>query len=187
MRAMRLHTTPFTPLSCALHLLLVAILSLLALCARAQSISDPTPLKFQTSAEEQRFHVLVRELRCVQCQNQSLADSNAQIARDLRREVLEMMQQGRSDGEIKDFLVQRYGEFVLYRPPFSSHTWLLWLAPAFVVMAGTLVIIRIAHRRAHALGGSDAFLDGDIDAAGEIEEMAQMEDIEETRYARERE
>jgi len=104
---------------------ILAVFLLLCLPTHAQTLTDPTPLTFQNSAEEQRFHALVSELRCVMCQNQSLADSNAQIAQDLRREVLELMQQGRSDADIKDFLVQRYGEFVLYRPPFAAHTWLL--------------------------------------------------------------
>jgi len=130
---------------------ILAGLLLLCLPAHAQTITNPTPLSFQNSAEEQRFHALVSELRCVMCQNQSLADSNAQIAQDLRREVLQLMQQGRSDREIKDFLVQRYGEFVLYRPPFAAHTWLLWLAPALLVVTGALVIARIVRRRAHAL------------------------------------
>jgi len=134
----------------------VILLSLLLIPAHAQTITDPTPLTFQSSAEEHRFYALVGELRCVQCQNQSLADSNAQIAQDLRREVLGLMQQGRSDGEIKAFLVERYGEFVLYRPPFAAHTWLLWLAPALLVLIGGAVITRIVRRRARALDASGA-------------------------------
>jgi len=121
----------------------------------AQTIADSTPLTFHTTAEEHRFHALVSELRCVQCQNQSLADSNAQIAQDLRREVLGLMRQGRSDGEIKAFLVERYGEFVLYRPPFAAHTWLLWLAPALLILIGGLIITRIVRRRARALDDAD--------------------------------
>jgi len=129
----------------------------------AQTITDPTPLTFQSAAEEYRFHALVSELRCVQCQNQSLADSNAQIAQDLRREVLGLMQQGRSDGEIKAFLVERYGEFVLYRPPFAAHTWLLWLAPALLILIGGLIITRIVRRRARALDESDPGHDEEAD------------------------
>jgi len=141
---------------CTLRLFITSGLLSLLLCLpiHAQTITDPTPLTFQSSAEEHRFHALVGELRCVQCQNQSLADSNAQIAQDLRREVLGLMQQGRSDGEIKAFLVERYGEFVLYRPPFAAHTWLLWLAPALLVLIGGAVIARIVRRRARALDAS---------------------------------
>lgn len=101
--------------------------------AQAQPANDPAPLSFTDSGEERRFHALVAELRCVMCQNQSLADSNAQIAHDLRREVLALIRQGKSDGEIKDFLVARYGEFVLYRPQVESKTWLLWFGPALLL------------------------------------------------------
>ncbi|MBP6798769.1 MAG: cytochrome c-type biogenesis protein CcmH [Luteimonas sp.] len=115
--------------------------------ARAQTVRDATPLEFHDQAEERRFHALVSELRCVMCQNQSLADSNAQIAHDLRREVFDLMRAGRSDAEIREFLVARYGEFVLYRPRFGGHTWLLWLAPALLLFAGGAVIVRILRAR----------------------------------------
>ena len=88
-------------------LLLLALLVAPLLCIA--QVSDPTPLQFRDAAEETRFHQLTSELRCVMCQNQSLADSNAQIAHDLRREVLDLMNQGKSDAEIKRFLVERYG------------------------------------------------------------------------------
>ena len=86
-----------------LCVLLLACASTLALA----QVSDPAPLRFSDRAEEQRFHALVTELRCVMCQNQSLADSNAQIAHDLRREVLTLMRQGKSDDQIRDYLVAR--------------------------------------------------------------------------------
>jgi len=113
----------------------------------AQPASDPQPLRYNDSAEERRFHALVAELRCVMCQNQSLADSNAQIAHDLRREVLELMRQGKSDAQIKDFLVERYGEFVLYRPRVESTTWLLWFGPALVLLAGGFLVARVIRSR----------------------------------------
>lgn len=131
----------------SLRALLLA-LALLAPWAAAQPAGDPAPLQFRDAAEERRFHALVSELRCVMCQNQSLADSNAQIAVDLRREVLELMRQGKSDAEIKDFLVARYGEFVLYRPEVASNTWLLWFGPGLVLLGGGLVVWRIVRRRA---------------------------------------
>ncbi len=130
-----------------------ALLALLFACsmfpspASAQTVRDATPLEFRDRAEERRFHALVSELRCVMCQNQSLADSNAQIAHDLRREVFDLMRAGRSDAEIREFLVARYGEFVLYRPRFGGHTWLLWLAPALLLLAGGAVIVRILRVR----------------------------------------
>lgn len=115
--------------------------------ALAQAAGDPTPLQFTDAAQERRFHALVAELRCVMCQNQSLADSDAQIAHDLRREVLALMQAGRSDAEVKAFLVQRYGEFVLYRPEVKSDTWLLWFGPALVLLAGGVAVALAVRRR----------------------------------------
>jgi cytochrome c-type biogenesis protein CcmH len=121
----------------------------------AQPATDTSPLQFQNTTEEARFHALVAELRCVMCQNQSLADSNAQIAVDLRREVLALMREGKSDREVKAFLVARYGEFVLYRPQVASKTWLLWFGPALVLLAGGLVVVT-AVRRHRASGTRDA-------------------------------
>ena len=126
---------------------LLAALLLAPGLAGAQAVRDATPLEFRDTAEERRFNALVSELRCVMCQNQSLADSNAQIARDLRNEVLELMRQGETDREIKDFLVARYGEFVLYRPQVESKTWLLWFGPALVLLAGGFVVAGLVRRR----------------------------------------
>ena len=121
----------------------------------AQPASDPTPLQFNNVAEQRRFHDLVAELRCVMCQNQSLADSNAQIAVDLRREVLTLMREGRSDAEVRDYLVERYGEFVLYRPQVGARTWLLWFGPAVLLVVGGVVVARIVSRRASRLQADD--------------------------------
>lgn len=118
--------------------------------AWAQSARPEVPPQFTDRKEELRFHKLTAELRCVMCQNQSLADSNAQIARDLRREVLELMRQGKSDAEIKEFLVARYGEFVLYRPQVESKTWLLWFGPGLVLLAGGFIVAGILRRRARS-------------------------------------
>jgi len=127
---------------------LVAVLLVLGTgSALAQPAKPEAPPQFTSTAEEKRFHALVSELRCVMCQNQSLADSNAQIARDLRNEVLELMRQGETDREIKDFLVARYGEFVLYRPQVESKTWLLWFGPALVLLAGGFVVAGLVRRR----------------------------------------
>jgi cytochrome c-type biogenesis protein CcmH len=123
------------------------MLALAATMACAQ-VSDPAPLRFDNAIEEQRFHALVTELRCVMCQNQSLADSNAQIAHDLRREVLVLMRQGKSDADIRDYLVARYGEFVLYKPRIEGKTWLLWFGPALLLLAGGLVVARVVRHHA---------------------------------------
>ena len=130
----------------ALRILLL-LASLLAPTLCIAQVSDPTPLQFRDAAEETRFHQLTSELRCVMCQNQSLADSNAQIAHDLRREVLELMNQGKSDAEIKRFLVERYGEFVLYKPEVQRDTWLLWFGPGLLLVVGAMVIVVIVRKR----------------------------------------
>jgi cytochrome c-type biogenesis protein CcmH len=131
--------------------LLAPLLLLATLAAFAQAVPDPAPLRFADAAEEARFHALASQLRCVMCQNQSLADSNAQIARDLRREVLVLMREGRSDAQIKQFLVARYGEFVLYRPRMETATWLLWFGPALLLLAGGVVVAVVVRRH----GGKD--------------------------------
>ncbi|WOB24643.1 MULTISPECIES: cytochrome c-type biogenesis protein [Xanthomonas] len=125
-------------------------LLLLPWLALAQPVGDPSPLHYRSAAEEARFHALTAELRCVQCQNQSLADSNAQIAQDLRREVLTLMHEGRSDAQIRQFLVARYGEFVLYRPQVESRTWLLWFGPLLVLLLGAGAVVFVVRRRSAA-------------------------------------
>ncbi|AOH36736.1 cytochrome c-type biogenesis protein [Luteimonas sp. JM171] len=141
-------------------LLLALLLTLAPGLAMGQAAQNPAPLEFRDQAEEQRFRNLVAELRCVMCQNQSLSDSDAQIAHDLRREVLGLMREGRTDAEVKDFLVARYGEFVLYRPRVSSTTWLLWFGPALVLLAGAVVVVRIVRRRSAGSRGEVPMDDG---------------------------
>lgn len=123
--------------------------------AFAQVASDPTPPQFRDAVEERRFQALTAELRCVKCQNQSLADSNAQVAHDLRMEVLALMRQGRTDAEIETFLVQRYGSFVLYRPRVDASTWLLWFGPAALLVVGAVVVLRVSRRRDAPLADAD--------------------------------
>ncbi|MGX9189595.1 cytochrome c-type biogenesis protein [Stenotrophomonas sp. Ker107b] len=134
---------------------LIALSLALASPVLAQAVSDPTPLQYRDAAEEARFHALAAELRCVQCQNQSLADSNAQIAHDLRREVLVLMQQGNSDAQIKQFLVDRYGEFVLYRPPMEARNALLWFGPPVALLIGAGVLVWVVRRRSRGIEPMD--------------------------------
>ena len=131
-------------------LLGLALLLAPALPAQAQPAGDPAPLQFGDRAEEVRFHALTAELRCVMCQNQSLADSNAQIAHDMRREVLALMRQGKTDAEVKRCLVDRYCEFVLARPEVAAHTWLLWFGPGLVLVGGGVLLAWVILRRAAA-------------------------------------
>lgn len=124
--------------------------SLLPTPGHAQASRTPAPLRFESQVEERRFQHLVEELRCVMCQNQSLADSNAMIAQDLRREVLELMREGRSDDEVRAFLVDRYGEFVLYRPAVRTHTWLLWFGPLLMLVGGGVTVALLVRARARS-------------------------------------
>ena len=102
---------------------------------------------FYDEVTEIRYKSLVKELRCPKCQNQNLADSNSPIAADLRREVFELLEQGKSDGEIVDFMVKRYGEFVLYRPRVSSLTYVLWFGPALLLLIGAIVVVQILRKK----------------------------------------
>ncbi len=96
---------------------------------------------------EKRLQVLSEELRCLVCQNQTIADSNAELAQDLRREIRTMIRDGKSDKEIVDFMVVRYGDFVLYRPPVKGITLLLWGGPLALLLLGLLILVRYLRRR----------------------------------------
>jgi len=102
---------------------------------------------FRDDAERARFQALTRELRCPKCQNQDLADSNAPIAGDLRREIQRLLAAGQSDEEIIAYLEQRYGEFIRYRPPFEGRTLLLWTLPALGLLGGAGVLLALTRRR----------------------------------------
>ena len=121
-------------------------LLIFAMCVSAAHAIDPLP--FKDRAEEVRFQNLTKQLRCLVCQNQDLADSEADLAKELRQQVFTMMQSGKSDEEIKQYLVARYNDFVLYDPPLKPGTWLLWFAPFALVLAGVLVVLNILRRRA---------------------------------------
>jgi cytochrome c-type biogenesis protein CcmH len=129
---------------------LALVVALVVALAAAAPATAQEPLRFADAAEEARFRALAAELRCVMCQNQSLADSNAQIAHDLRVQVLALMREGRSDAEIKDYLVARYSDFVLYQPPVKPSTWLLWFGPALILLGGAAVVVAIVRRRSAA-------------------------------------
>lgn len=92
--------------------------------------------EFENEAQEKTFKKLSDELRCLVCQNQSIADSNADLAKDLRTEIHEMLQAGKTEEQIKEFMVDRYGDYVLYEPPFEPMTWLLWFGPLVIFIIG---------------------------------------------------
>ena len=108
-------------------------------------------------AERERFRDLTKELRCPKCQNQDIADSNAPIATDLRREIFRMLGEGKDDQQIIDFMVDRYGDFVRYKPALTGKTALLWFGPAGLLLAGVVVMAVIVRRRRVApIDGADA-------------------------------
>jgi len=120
---------------------LILVLTLcLTVTVHAQSAPVQEPMVFESQLQEDRFNQLTQELRCLVCQNQNLADSDAQLAHDLRAELHEMLIAGNSDDEIKQFMVERYGDFVLYRPPVQQNTYLLWLAPMVLLIIGALIL-----------------------------------------------
>jgi cytochrome c-type biogenesis protein CcmH len=133
-----------------LRKILITVLTLvLSVAVQAQSAPVQEPMVFDNQQQEDRFKQLTQELRCLVCQNQNLADSDAQLAHDLRAEIHEMLLAGNSDDEIKQFMVERYGDFVLYRPPVQKNTYLLWLAPLVLLLIGALILrINIKKRTA---------------------------------------
>jgi cytochrome c-type biogenesis protein CcmH len=135
----------------------LTIALLLAVSAVALAI-DPEPA-FSDPAMQARYEKLTRELRCLVCQNQTIADSNAGLAQDLRREVRELMVAGKTDQEIDDFLTDRYGDFVLYNPPVKPRTYLLWAAPALLVVLGMGAAVTVVMRRARAARENPASLE----------------------------
>jgi cytochrome c-type biogenesis protein CcmH len=124
------------------------ILALLAVSLVAFSASAiDSEQAFDDPEMQARYERLISEVRCVTCQNQTIKDSNAFIAADLRREIRRLMGEGKTDAEVTDFLVTRYGDFVLYRPRFSGKTMVLWIAPFLLVLFGGFAIYRVVRHR----------------------------------------
>ena len=123
----------------------MAIGVMLALAANANAVVFGK-YEFDDAEQLERYQQLIYELRCLVCQNQNLADSNAELAGDLRREVHRLILEGKSDQDVIDFMVARYGDFVLYRPPLNAKTVLLWSGP-FVLGIGALVLLLVQLRR----------------------------------------
>lgn len=124
--------------------LLFALLTLVSASIGAYTLEE---FQFDSPAQEQQFRDLIGKLRCLVCQNESLAGSQAELAQDLRNEVYEMMRAGQSKDEILDFLVARYGDFVLYEPPLKPSTYLLWFGPFVLIGIGAVVVLRAILRK----------------------------------------
>lgn len=123
------------------------LFSLCSLFFVASAFAIDNDKAFDDPDLQARYQNIVEEVRCVKCQNQTIKDSNALIARDLRREVRRMLDAGMTDAQIFDFLVERYGDFVLYRPRASGKTLFLWIAPALLLFGGALMMVQIIRRR----------------------------------------
>jgi len=119
------------------------------LCAAAvPALAIDYERAFDDPAMQARYEHINRELRCLVCQNQTIADSNATLAQDLRREVREMIAAGKSDDEIRTFMIERYGDFVLYRPRMTPVNYLLWAAPVLLLLLGTFLGLRFIRKHA---------------------------------------
>lgn len=126
-------------------ILILAVLASPALLAQ----SAIEPREFHSEVQEKRYRALIGELRCTVCQNEALESSNAPLAADLRQQVYDMIMDGRADFEIREYMRERYGDFVLYDPPFAGHTMILWLGPAALLLIGLItggVMIRQRRR-----------------------------------------
>ena len=127
---------------------LYSVIILLSLLMSTDSVAVIEVTEFDSTAQEQRYRSLIAELRCLKCQNQNLAGSDAPLAKDLRMIASEMIKSGSSDQEVKDFMRERYGDFVLYEPPFTMQTAFLWLGPFFLlIIVITSIVISVKRRQ----------------------------------------
>ena len=141
----------------AVALTTAAVLMLLTTAVEAV---DPTQMP--TPALQSRYLSLTHELRCMQCQNESIADSPVDLAADLRRQVHDMLLAGKTDDDVRNFMVARYGEFILFRPRMSLRTAWLWLAPGVLILVGAFVAVRIVQQRSALVTQDNEPLEEDI-------------------------
>jgi cytochrome c-type biogenesis protein CcmH len=135
----------------------LALGAILLLCLLVGPAWAVDPARMSDPVLQARYQVLIHELRCVQCENNSLADSDASIAADVRRQIRDMLSAGKSDREIKGYLVSRYSEFILFRPEYSWRNAWLWGLPLFLLIIGVVIAVRVIQQRV-------ALVDNDDDA-----------------------
>jgi cytochrome c-type biogenesis protein CcmH len=138
-----------------------AALVALGVALAGNALAIDTERDFQDPALQARYEAITKELRCLVCQNETIADSNASLAVDLRREVHKMIADGKTDDEIKDFMLARYGDFVLYKPRMTGKNFVLWAAPVLLLLFGVFAAVRFIRKRAE-----EADIATDTDNAG---------------------
>jgi cytochrome c-type biogenesis protein CcmH len=124
------------------------VLALLCFSPFYRAVAIDTAPAFEDPALQARYEHVIRELRCLQCRSESIMDSNVQLAADLRRQVRELMAAGKTDQEIFTYMTDRYGDYVLYKPPLRPRTWLLWAAPVLLVLGGGIAAAIVISRKA---------------------------------------
>ena len=134
---------------------ILLVITLLLVVPYSKAFAAIEGYQFKSQEMEDDYNQLINELRCLVCQNQNLAGSDADLARDLRRQTWEMLTQGNSRQQVVDFMVERYGDFVMYRPPLQRNTWILWLGP-FVLLVIVLSLVFVRLRKAQALVAPDS-------------------------------
>ena len=136
-------------------------LFLTALLFSSVAFSSIDALNFSSPQQESDYHQLTQSLRCPQCQNNNIADSNATIAVDMRGKVFELLQEGKSKNDVVDYMVARYGNFVTYDPPMTASTFVLWIAPLLLVLLGVVFLLRRKPKAQSAVKSQDVLTDED--------------------------
>ncbi|MDE2092020.1 MAG: cytochrome c-type biogenesis protein CcmH [Gammaproteobacteria bacterium] len=136
----------------------IALLMLLITVPALAVDSEPA---LPNATLQQRYETLTHQFRCLVCQNETIAESNAGLAADLRTQVREQLIAGKSDEQIKQYMVARYGDFVLFKPPWQPNTWLLWAGPLLLLGIGALVVITVVRRKSQLAKSSPGEADGD--------------------------
>jgi cytochrome c-type biogenesis protein CcmH len=140
----------------------IALVAALFFAVAASEVEAVDPTQMPTPELQNRYLGLTHELRCMQCQNEAIADSPVDLAADLRRQVREMLLAGKSDDDVRNYMVARYGEFILFRPRMSAKNAWLWLAPGVLILIGAIVAVRIVQQRATLVAADNEPLEEDI-------------------------
>ncbi|AHX31992.1 cytochrome c-type biogenesis protein [Aeromonas hydrophila] len=141
-----------------MRMFIASLLLLAGLSGAGQALAAIDVYTFDSDAQEQTFRELTKELRCPKCQNQDIADSNAGLAKDLRDKTYQMVREGKDKQEVVDYMVARYGNFILYNPPLMASTLILWLGPLLVIVIGVVMVVVRSRRRPAAATPADSAL-----------------------------